>query len=1032
MSRLPLFALRRKSLVIAGLVLALFWSLYAASTMQRREDPGTAQRQTSIVTVFPGATTHDVEQLVTKKIADAIRGVTHVEHVTGISRPGISQVDVEFDDVIEDAGPVLHDVRNHLDDLRTDLPAGLQPTVIDDVWKTYPIVVGVTQDGATPRELRDVAKRLADRISRLPDVGLVKLVGEQVQQVDVALDVAALQQYSLTATDVVNALGGRNALVPAGTVSVDGRLAQVDPSDPLHTPADVAATALRTVDGRAVRVGDVAHVALAYPDPPTEIVRVDGRTGIAIAVQAKETSSLTDLGPEVADALAHERGSWPAGTRATLIADQPHSVDDRIADFGLNLLLAVVIVTGLVALFMGLRNGILVGVTVVLTIILTFGVIKFLSVDINQISVLALIISLGIIVDAGIVSIDGIEHRLRAGDDQRTAAARGVADLWMPLLTSTLVAMSSFLPFRLMGGGIGDFVRDLAVVTCVSLAMSLVVAYLVTPILGEWFAAPSSRAGHRSPFDRLLDWMRAGYAPFATAALRHAWLTVGAAVVAVIVAVAWMPRLGVQFFPSADRAQFFIAVNAPDGTDIRTTERIVAQVESVVRAQPGVTAVGSFVGAGAPRFYYNVLSEQPKPSYAQILVDTADIASANRLVPLLQQSLRTQVAGARIDVKKLEQGPPVGSPIQFRLQGDDPGALAAASAAIRARLAAIPGAVAVRDSLGQPTTTLAAHVDADRVAQTGASQADVQRLVALAFGGAEATAIREADRQTPVVVRLPAALRRDAGGFGALAVPTAAGGTVPLAELATLGPATQTSVATYRDGSPTVTVFADVEGRLASQVLADFRHSGVTLALAPSVRLSIAGEDEQTTKSFRNLAVAVVVGLLLNQMILLWEFRTMRLSLVVLSAVPLGLVGAVTGLALTGQHFGFVASLGISSLGGIVTNHAIVLFEYAKREMEAGEPMERALILAGTTRLRPILLTVVASIAGLLPLALSSQTLWQPFCWAVIFGLGGSMLMTLVAIPAIYRIVGGRGAAQPRDADVHLAAPRREPAGAVS
>ncbi|MDB5092065.1 MAG: acriflavin resistance protein [Candidatus Eremiobacteraeota bacterium] len=1024
MSGLPAFALRRKSLIIAGLVLAIFWSLYSGVTMQRREDPGTTQRQTAIVTSFPGATTHDVEELVTKKIADAMRGVTHVEHVEGTSRPGISEVQIVFDDVIDQAGPVLRDVRDHLDDVKAQLPAGVDPAIVEDAWKTYPIVVGVSQEGATPRELRDVAKRLGDRLSRLPDVGFVKLIGEQVQQLDVELDVAALQRYALTASDVVAALQVRNALVPAGSVAVGGRLAQVDPSSPLHGIADVAATSVRSVGGRAVRVGDLARVAAAYPDPPRELVRVDGKPAIAIAVQAKETSSLTDLGPEVRAALDRERAGWPAGTHAALIADQPRTVDDRVADFALNLMLAVAVVTGLVALFMGLRNGILVGVTVVLTIVLTFGVIRFLSVDINQISVLALIISLGIIVDAGIVAVDNIEHRLRAGDDRTTAASRGVGDLWMPLLTSTLVAMSSFLPFRLMGGGIGDFVRDLAVVTAVSLAMSLVVAYLVTPILGEWFAASSTRAGRRSLFDRLLDALRARYVPLATASLHRPWITVALAVSAVAGAVLWMPHLGVQFFPSADRAQFFIDVNAPDGTDIRTTSAIAERIETVVRAQNGVTAVGTFVGAGAPRFYYNVLQQQPKPSFAQILVDTADIASANRLVKALGPQLHAAVPGARIDVKKLEQGPPVGAPIQLRLQGEDPAALASAAAVLREQLAAIPGTAAVRDSLGQPTTTLAAHVDPARVAQTGASAADVQRLVALAFGGVEATRIRESDRQTPVDVRLPAALRQDAAAFGALAVPTAAGA-VPLAEIASLAPATQVSLATYRDGSPTVTVLADVQGRLASEVLSDFRHSAQTASLAPGVRLTVAGEDEQTTKSFRNLLVAVIVGLLLNQMILLWEFRTLRLSLVVLSAVPLGLVGAVAGLALTGEHFGFVASLGISSLGGIVTNHAIVLFEYAKREMEAGEPMERALILAGTTRLRPILLTVVASIAGLLPLAFSSQTLWRPFCWAVIFGLAGSMLMTLVAIPAIYRIVAGGGTRRA------VAAPARELAGAV-
>ena len=286
--------------------------------------------------------------------------------------------------------------------------------------------------------------------------------------------------------------------------------------------------------------------------------------------------------------------------------------------------------------------------------------------------------------------------------------------------------------------------------------------------------------------------------------------------------------------------------------------------------------------------------------------------------------------------------------------------------------------------------------------------ADVQALAALAYGGTVSTQIREADRQTPVVVRLPASLRADAQAFGTLAVRNGSGAVVPLDEFATIAPTTQTSITTLRDGARTVTVMADVaSGALASDVLAAFRQLRATLDLPPDVNVSYAGEDEQTTKSFRNLLVAVVVGLLINQMVLLWEFRTLRLSLVVLCAVPLGVVGAILGLALTGQHFGFIASLGLSSLGGIVTNHAIVLFEYAQREMQAGEPMERALILAGTKRLRPIALTVVASIAGLVPLAFSAQTLWRPFCWAVIFGLGVSMAMTLVAIPAIYSLVAG-------------------------
>jgi multidrug efflux pump subunit AcrB len=1032
---LPRFAVNRKSLVLAALALAVFWSLASAFGMQRREDPGTTQRQTLIVTTYPGATTENVEQLVTKKIVDDVRGVEHVDHVQGTSRPGISQIDVYFDDAISDANPVLRDVRNHLDDLRAELPAGIGgPTIIDDVWKTYPIIVGISAPELSNRELRDLAKTLSDQLAALPDAGLVKMVGEQTQQVSVDLDLQALAEYGIAPESVTAGIAARNELVPSGTIALGSRIAQLSPGNGLHDAADVALAPVATIGDRIVRVGDVARVHSGYPDPPDEIVESNGQRAIALAIMTKETSSVTTLGPEVERALESAKATWPAGVSYQLLANQPHTVSARVSDFFLNLIEGVFLVTVLVALLMGLRNGILVGLTVVLSIVLTFGVMPLLHVDINQISILALIIALGVIVDAGIVAIDNIERRLREGLPRREAAWRGVSDLWFPLLTSTLVAMTSFLPFRLMGGAVGDFVRDLAVVTTIALAMSLLVAYFISPIVGEWFAVPATvGSGQTGPldriralFDRLLDRAQRAYEPLATAALRRPAVTVALAGALFVSAVIALPHLGVQFFPSADRDQFFIEITAPDGTDIRSTHAIAQNVDAILAKQSGITSWGTFVGAGAPRFYYNVLSEQPRPSYAQIIVNTVDVPTANRLVAELQPVLAA-IPDARIQAKKLEQGPPVGAPIQFRISSESASDLPPVAERLRRILHDTPGAVSVRDSLGVPTTKLDLQIDAARAVASGVSDASVQQLVALAYGGVTATEIREADRQTPVVVRLGARARHDPSALEGLAVPGADGRNVPLGEVAQPELASQTSVATYRDGLPTVIVSADVNGRLASDVLADFksRLSGVTLPAG--VRLTYAGEDEQTAKSFRNLLIAAVIGLMLNQIILLWEFRALRLSLVILTAVPLGLIGAVVGLALTGNHFGFVAFLGLASLGGIVTNHTIVLFEYAKREVEHDPSisMERALVVAGTKRLRPILLTVVTSIAGLLPLALSTQSLWKPFCWVVIFGLAGSMAMTLVAIPAIYRLTSSGYARSPRGVGASRDASRR-------
>jgi multidrug efflux pump subunit AcrB len=680
-------------------------------------------------------------------------------------------------------------------------------------------------------------------------------------------------------------------------------------------------------------------------------------------------------------------------------------------------MLAVVLVIVLVGLFMGARNGLIVGATVALSIVLTIGIMPLVGVDINQISLLALIVSLGIVVDAGIVAIDSIENHLRAGSDRRTAAWMGLHVLRLPLLTSTLVAMSSFFPFRFMGGGsTGDFVAALGIVTTAALAISLLVAYFVTPILGEWFAAasdlssvsPVERAVRR-PFEALLAALQRWYVPLATASLRRPGLTVAIAVVLTVLAVAAMPLLGIQFFPSADRNQFVITVNAAEGTDLRTTARFVERIEARLRGRPGLLTYGAFIGASAPRFYYNLFPEQPKPSYAEIIVNTVDVATTNRLVGELGGEFERTLPGVRVEVKPFQQGPPVGTPIQIRLTGSDRAELAWFAERIRGVLAGVPGAAHVRDSLGVPTTRIGARIDEDRAALAGVSDVSIQQLLALAYGGETATDIRGNDRETPVVVRLPEALRGTLDTVDALSVRNDAGAPVPLSEVVTTQLQTQTSVSTMRDGMPTVTVLAEARDRMPSAVLADFRARFAAFPIPPGVSIVYAGENEEIETSFRNLAIALGIGLLINQTILLWEFRQLRVSLVVLSAVPLGLVGAVFGLAVTDSPLGFVGALGIASLGGIVTNHAIVLFEYAKRERAAGLPMERALIVAGSKRLRPIMLTVLAAVAGLLPLAFSGQTLWRPFCWAIAFGLGNSMLMTLIAIPAVYRFVCGRG-----------------------
>jgi multidrug efflux pump subunit AcrB len=992
--------------VTLGALMAL--GLLAMYKLPRREDPDLQSRFIQVIAPFPGASASQVEQLLTERTERALLEVNDVKTVRSTSRDGVATFVVEAADQAHDMKKFRDDLRQRVTDLSTDLPAGAQPMLVNDRFgDTAAVIIGVTWQGATDRQRQDVAESLRDRLRPLPDVAEVKLLGTQQESIRVALSAQRLSQYAVTPAQVADAIARRNVLpLGGGSVALGSARLNLAPSGDLHSLGELENLVVATANGQPVYLRDVAEVRRDYQDPSPFIVRVNGQPAVAVTVTMRSGRNITELGHRLDSTMSDARKALPAGAALTVVNDLPLSVDHRMGEFSENLISGVVLIFIVMYFFMGLRSALLVGVMLPITVLGTFAMMWIFNRDIQQISITALIIALGLVVDNSIVVVDNIERKMAAGLDRERAAIEGTDELKIPLLTSNLTTVASFAPLLLLSGAVGEFIRDLGIVTSLATLVSLAFNYTVAPLIAARYLGSQHEAlGLRKIFNNAIDRLRDALSALAQRGLTRPALTVGLAVAALTLAAWEMPRLGTQFFPSAVRNQFTVDVWLPEGRDITATSRVTGRVEQHLRDLRGVVSTVSYIGQGGPRFYYNVNPEPPTANYAQIVVNTASVDDTRRLVAELQARCDADISEARVVARTLEQGPPVGAPVAIRLTGDDVTTLRQAGDQVKALLASVQGTRSVYHDYGEIPLGLGVKVDADQAALAGLSSADVAHNMRLAYSGQTASMWRDGEHEIPIEVRVDSRERGSAESLDDLYMPTAAG-PVPLRQIATVALTPQDGVIQRRNHVRTLTVYAFTDGtRLASRILDEAQRRIAATRLPAGVHVSYGGEQEEVDRTFTEMLVILGLTVILNMVIVAWEFSTMRATLAILAAVPLSLSGAVLGLWLMGLPFGFMAFLGITSLGGVVTNHAIVLFEYAHEEQRRGMPLDEALLVAGRKRLRPILLTVLLSIGGLLPQAFNGGTLWPPMAWSLIFGLAASLVLTLVVVPSVYKML---------------------------
>jgi multidrug efflux pump subunit AcrB len=881
-------------------------------------------------------------------------------------------------------------------------------------------------DRYTYRELDEYTDLLVRAVKTLPMVSKVTRTGLLQERVYLEYSQERLASYGVTVSKLDEALGARNIAMPGGLLEVGDKSLTIDPSGEFKSEQEIGDVLVPASTGRPVYLRDIATVGRGYESPARFLNYFTRREAddtwrrsraITLAIQMKAGEKIGEFGAAVDAKLEEVRSQLPDDLVFARTSDQPRQVEENIELFMGSLWEAVVLVV-LVSLigFWEWRSALLMALSIPITLAMTFGMMSVLGVDLQQISIASLIIALGLLVDDPVVAGDAIKRNLAAGHSPLVAAWLGPTKLANAILYATITNIVAYLPFLILPGDTGVFLYTMPVVIACSLVASRLVSMTFIPLLGYYLLRPKAEPTIE---ERRKSGFAAAYYRIGRQAIEHRWAFLAASVVLIALGGVFMSQLKTQYFPQDLQYLSYVDVWLPEDAPASATGRIAQEVEAVIQRVAAVYAqehgtgstqvlksLTTFVGGGAPRFWFSVAPEQSQPNYAQVLIEVFDKHDTRHLLDALQPELNASIPGARLDVRQLEVGPPVGIPVSIRLSGEQVATLRQLAGNAAAILRDLPTATGVRDNWGPESFAVRLRIDSDKANLSGLTNYDVAASSAAAMSGQAVAVLRDGSDQIPIVARLRMEERARLADIQSLYVYASAGSQrVPLQSISSVSYDTQLEKILRRNQFRTITVSAfPTAGVLASEVLdaALPRLEALQRSLPPGYVMEIGGEHEEQVEGFQDLAVVMAISVVLIYLALVFQFKHAIKPAIVFAAIPYGIVGALAALWMMGSPFGFMAFLGVASLIGVIVSHIIVLFDFIEERHEAGAPLQEALLDAGIMRLRPVLITVAATVIALFPLAAHGGPLWEPLCYAQIGGLTLATFVTLILVPVLY------------------------------
>jgi multidrug efflux pump subunit AcrB len=1005
------FNLSRWAIQHAGLTRFFFALVVIAGTMSlfamgRKEDPDFTFRVMIVQVVWPGSTLHEMQDQVVDKIERKLQETPNLDYIRSFSRAGsaILTVAIKGSAAGRDVTDAFYQVRKKVGDIASTLPDGVMgPYFNDEFGDTYIALFSLAGDGFTPAELETETKRARDIMLRVPGVEKAQVLGARAEVIHVDVPSKMLAERGLTALSIRDAIAGQNVVQPAGRVETSARSVRISVDGGISGVEDLQELRIKAGTG-IIRLGDIATITRGYADPPEKIMRDGGREAVLLGLVMQKGANVIKVGEGVDKAITAVERDLPVGMAFGRVSNQPKVVEEAVAEFieALGEALAIVLVVSFLSI--GWRAGLVVAITIPSVLATTFAVMFQMGIDLQRVSLGALIIALGLLVDDAMIAVEMMERKLEEGLDKVSAASFAYTSTAFPMLSGTLITTAGFIPVGFAASTAGEYVSSLFWVVGIALIMSWIAAVYFTPWIGTLILKERlhPEGGTHDIFDtpfyrglrRVIGW-----------AVTGRWIVVGLTI-AIFATSLWafqfVPR---SFFPASTRPEVLVDLWLPEGTSIAETEAQAVEVEKRLLADKDQVQVTTFIGEGAPRFYLPLDIQLRNPNFAQLLVVGRDGEARERLITRIRKMLAEDFPVIRFKVDRLFSGPPTGWAIQLRVMGPDRTEVRRIADRVKADFLKNPLLSSVHDDWLEPVPTLRLVVDQDKARALGVTSSTLRQVMQATFSGAPIGSLRDGEKTVSIEFREPDVNRQKLTSLEETYVPTTNGTILPLAQIAHVETVLEPGIEWRRNRLATITVRGLVPDAIQPPDVTNALYKDlaeVRASLPEGYAIEMQGGVEESATSQASINAKAPVMLVVMAVLLMLQLQHMGKALLVFLTAPLGLIGAVAALIITNSAFGFVAILGVIALAGIIMRNSIILVDQIERDIEAGLNPRDATIDAAVSRFRPIMLTAAAAVLALIPIARS--IFWGPMAYAMMGGILAATVLTILVLPAAYAL----------------------------
>lgn len=1011
---LTAYAIKNNRVTLTIVALIIVAGSLAFESLPKAQDPGFVVRTAVITTSFPGASPERVELLVTDKIEKVIQEMPEIDSITSESRTGISIINANFKESYKIMRPIFDDLRRKVDTVTSDLPQGARiPEVNDEFGDVFGSVYTLAGDGFSYAELKTVADELRDELLKEPDIAKVSIHGAQQEVIFVEYNNSRLAELALSPQQLSASFAAVNILLSGGDIVSGRERIALEPTGNFESVEDLQRTVISLPDGSLVYLEDIADVYRSYTDPPESISRVNGEATLAVAVSMRDGGDILKLGERLDELMPELVAKYPWGIEIEKIWFQADLVEQTVQSFSSSLVQAIVIVVLVMVGFLGLRTGLVVGSLIPTTMVASFFVMQVFGITINQISLTALIIALGLLVDNAIVVVESIIVKRENGKDAIEAAIESGVELKTPLLVSSLTTVAAFMPIGMAKSAVGEYTADIFYVVGIALLMSWLMAMTFVPMLSTVaLKTRPKKSDAAEPFGG--RWYQY-YRDILGVALRCQYRFLLIVVGLFVLAVGGMSLVRQEFIAPSEDPVFSAKLELPLGTSIESSQAVIAGVDNFIKETYYAPATGeplirnwlTFIGEGGPRFQLSLNPPNPNPANTFVVANTFDGKDVVEVIAGIEQYVRENHPDLVAQVKRLDNGPPVDYPIIVRISGGDIDTLYGIADQVSEFLYAQPEITFTQNTWGLQTKKLLVNVDQELARRSGVTSEDVAYSLQAGLTGIELTQYRERDELIPVTLRTVAADRQDFSKLDGLSVYSQiTGNNVPLKQVADVALVFEPGIIERRDRDRTMSLNVQLHpDSTAAEVAAVLEPwlAEVALDWPGGHDYEIGGETESSGDANASIAAELPLAGMIILLLLVGQFNSLRRPAIILSTIPLGLIGVTFGLLIANSSFGFFTILGVISLCGIIINNAIVLLDRIAIEIgDFGRSQADAIMVACQQRLRPILLTTATTVLGMTPLLWGGTAMFKPMAITIIFGLTFATALTLIVVPVLY------------------------------